>query len=116
MIVGQLALEDPTGIDRLVVCARLKPGTDERVSDLIAEGPPFDPATAGFARHTVYRAGDEVVFVFEGARIADLLGAIINDPLRSDAIMRWASVVRGRPRIARPVYTWEADTGTRGAP
>lgn len=94
--------------NRLVVCARLKPGSDERVSQLLAEGPPFDLAKAGFARHSVYRAGDEVVFVFEGARIADLLGAIIDDPFQSEVVMRWAPVVRGRPRIARPVFNWEA--------
>jgi hypothetical protein len=102
-------------MDRIVVCARLRPGTDEQVSALIAAGPPFDPGAAGFSRHAVYRAGDEVVFVFEGARVQELLGAILNDPLRLHAITRWASVIQGRPRMAEPVYWWEAPQGDDGS-
>jgi hypothetical protein len=99
---------------RLVICARLRPGNDEAVAELIRAGPPFDPGRAGFARHTVYQANDEVVFVFEGRSVDQLIGQIINNPARIGVVKAWAPLLAGRPRIAREVYHWEAqDTGGR---
>ena len=51
---------------RLVVAARLKPGTRARAAELVAEGPPFDPRGSGLISHGVYLSEHEVVFAFEG--------------------------------------------------
>jgi hypothetical protein len=51
-------------MEQLAIVARLKSGAEPRARELIASGPPFDPAESGFDRHAVYLSVDEVVFVF----------------------------------------------------
>lgn len=97
-------------MDQLAVVLALKPGSAERVSALLAAGPPFDVGATGFERHSVYRAGDFAVFLFEGSvaedRHADLLGDFFEATLQA-AFADWSDVLEGEPHIARQVHAWE---------
>ena len=96
---------------RLAVTAKLRPGNLDRVSELIKEGPPFDPGAAGFDRHAVYLGNDEVVFVFEAASAEQLVGNVVNDPAISAAFGSWGPLLDGTPTLAQPVYHWERTNG-----
>ena len=53
--------------DRLAVIARLRPGSRERAIEILANGAPYELGEAGFRRHSVFLAEEDVVFLFEGA-------------------------------------------------
>jgi hypothetical protein len=94
-------------MDRLVVTLKIRKGTEERAAELIAEGPPFDPADIGLARHAVYLGGDLVIFTFEGEDVEQRVRSLINDPVRSTAFTHWAPLLAGRPALAHEVFHWE---------
>jgi nucleotide-binding universal stress UspA family protein len=96
-------------MDRVAVTVHLRPGSEERVAELLADGPPFDPGRIGLARHTVYAQGDTVVFVFEGEELERKLSALLNDRLRSGAFAAWAALVANEPRLAHAVYHWDRE-------
>ena len=48
-------------MDRLMIIARLREGTQPEAEDLIAAGPPFDLDELGFHRHAAYLTAGEVV-------------------------------------------------------
>lgn len=93
-------------MDRLVVTARLIPGSRGRAAELIAEGPPFDPKGSGFVSHGVYLSEEEVVFVFEGPSAEYLVRDIINDPVRAARFSAWAPLLDGFPHMARESWYW----------
>lgn len=95
-------------MDRLMIVARLKPGSRERVQALLEAGPPFDPDEPGFERHSVFLSGSEVVFLFEGAHVERVVDAIVNDPELSGRFAQWAEVVEWPPHIAHERYAWQA--------
>jgi hypothetical protein len=92
-------------MQRLAVIARLKEGTTERAAELIAEGPPFDPRAAGFERHSVFLAADQIVFVFEGGSLAPLV-RMLREADDTGALGAWSEVIEGIPHVAREVYAW----------
>jgi hypothetical protein len=95
---------------QVAIVARLKDGAEPRAAELLAKGPPFDPAERGFERHTVYLSATEVVFVFEGHEVDSTLDEMIGEPfswLLSAALNEWRTLVDESPRIARPAYAWE---------
>ena len=97
-------------MDRVAIIARLKKGAAARASELIAEGPPFDPAEARMVRHSVYLSADEVVFVFEGHQVEWAVDDLIDGPFHPRirrALARWREIVDGSPRIARERFGWE---------
>ncbi len=96
-------------MQQIAIVARLRPGMEPRAHNLIADGPPFDPAEAGLNRHAVYLAADEVVWVFEGPEVEQIVEDMIDLPFHwrlADAFAAWRPLLAGQPRIARPVYTW----------
>jgi hypothetical protein len=96
-------------MEQLAIVARLKSGAEPRARELIASGPPFDPAESGFERHAVYLSVDEVVFVFEGHQVEWDVDRLVDEPfpwLLTDAIEDWRPLLEGQPRIARPAYSW----------
>jgi len=93
-------------LERIGVVVELAPGTHERAEELLAEGPPFELAESGFARHTVFVAEDLVVFVFEGENVERQVSALADHPITSAALSRWAPILAGTPRIAREVFAW----------
>jgi hypothetical protein len=95
-------------VQRLAVIAKLKPDSEDRAEELIKQGPPFSPRTAGFERHSVFLTGDHVVFVFEGGNLKELLMSIVKDPASAGAFGNWERIIEGMPRVAREVYCWES--------
>jgi hypothetical protein len=95
-------------VQRLVVTLKLRKGTQERAAKLIGEGPPFDPAELGVARHAVYLGDDLVIFAFEGEDVEQRVRSLINDPVRSASFAAWTPLLAGRPALAHEAYYWEA--------
>lgn len=98
-----------SSVERLVVTLRLRKGTQERAAELIAAGPPFDPADLGLARHAVYLGNDLAIFAFEGEDVEERVRMVVNDPVRSASFAAWVPLLAGRPALAHEVYYWEAD-------
>jgi hypothetical protein len=98
-----------TSVERLVVTLKLRKGTQERASKLIAAGPPFDPADLGLARHAVYLGDDLVIFAFEGEDVEQRVRVVIDDPVRSASFTSWVPLLAGPPALAHEIYYWDAD-------
>jgi len=95
-------------VQRIVVVAKLKPGSERAAADIVRSGPPYDPAEIGLARHGVYLGGSDVVFVFEGRKVEQQLRDLLNDPAASPAFAVWAPLLEGTPSIAHELFYWEA--------
>lgn len=99
-------------MEQIAIVAGLKDGMHERAKALLEEGAPFDPASEGFTRHTVYLSSREVVFVFEGHEVEWVVDDVVTEPFRwsvADAFDAWRPLVEGEPRIAHVVYSWERE-------
>jgi hypothetical protein len=97
-------------MEQLAIVARLRAGVEPEAAELLAAGPPFDPAEQGFTRHAVYLSAGEVVFVFEGPEVEWIVDGMVDDPFRwrvIEALDAWRPLVEGQPRIARAMYVWE---------
>jgi hypothetical protein len=94
-------------VERVVVTARLKEGSEARARELVAAGPPFDPRRARLAQHSVYVGQGLVVFVFEGDGVAQQLSHLVNDRLNSASFSAWAPLLAEQPRLAHEVYHWD---------
>ena len=95
-------------VERLVVTLKLRDGMQARAADLIAAGPPFEPADLGLKRHSVYLGDDLVIFVFEGEDVDKRVGALVNDPVPSASFAAWTPLLAGTPALAHENYHWEA--------
>ena len=100
--------DHPSIDERVAIVARLLPGSRDRAADIIAEGPPYGLALAGFRRHSVFLADEAVVFVFAGPRVEGLVRRLVNDRARSAAFSAWAPLLDGTPVLAREEFYWEA--------
>jgi hypothetical protein len=98
----------PDTAERVAVVAGLKEGAREEAMQLIAAGPPFDPAAHGFERHAVYLSASEVVFLFEGASAGRRLAGLVDDMETSAFFGAWAPLLEGTPRLAHEFYFWKA--------
>jgi len=95
-------------VERVVVTARLKRGSEDAAADIVRAGPPYDPREIGLVRHGVYLGGSEVVFVFEGPNLEQELLDLLNDPATSAAFAVWGPLLEGSPSIAHELFYWEA--------
>jgi hypothetical protein len=95
-------------IERVAVVAKLRPGSRERASQILAEGAPYDLGEAGFRRHSVFLAAEAVVFVFEGSGVDELVRDLVDDPTRSAAFSVWGPILEETPALAREEFYWEA--------
>ena len=86
--------------------AQLRPGSEEQAKQLVAAGPPFDPATLGLTSHDVYLSPRSVVFVFEGPEVERSVSDLVNDPASSGSFSAWGPLLDGSPAIARSAYHW----------
>ena len=96
--------------DLLVVTVPLRKGAGERVRQLIAQGPPFDPSGTGLERHRVLITERDVIFLFEGRNVRETAERLLSDPGVWRAAIEWRGCFAGPPRLADDLYTW-----TRGA-
>ncbi len=95
--------------ERLAVVARLRRGSRERAQEIIAAGPPYELREAGFRRHSIFLAGETVVFVFEGPEIRTLVSKLIDDPASSASFSVWAPLLARTPMLAHEEFSWEAE-------
>ena len=103
---------DPSNDERVAIIARLLPGSRDRAAEILAKGPPYGLALAGFHRHSVFLADEAVVFVFAGPRVEGLVRGLVNDRARSAAFSAWAPLLDGTPVLAREEFYWEAGQAT----
>jgi hypothetical protein len=99
-------------MEQIAILGRLKSSAEPRAAELIAEGPPFDPAGSGLERHTVYLCADAVLFVFEGKEVEWIVDSLVDEPFHwplLSALDEWRPLLEGNPRIARPAYTWKRE-------
>jgi nucleotide-binding universal stress UspA family protein len=99
-------------MERVVITARLKEGSEAGARKLVAAGPPFDPHQVGLARHGVFVGNDVVVFVFEGHGVERQLSQLVNDRLNSAAFSAWAPLLAEQPKIAHEAYHWDPQEDT----
>src|SRR5439155_27030381 len=82
---------------RLVLTARLRPGTRERALEL-AGSIPAQLGTSGFERLGVYLSELEVVFLIQARDCALLPREILDDPVRATAASPWLALLAAPPR------------------
>ena len=112
------SLTHPEDGDTLVVVVPLKPGCLNHARDLLAKGPPLDPASLGLRSHEVYLGESEATFVFNGSNVQARMSNAIRQPALWRAGLAWQRCFAGAPRIFRavtplgfesePVYRWRA--------
>jgi hypothetical protein len=93
---------------RLAIVARLRPGSRERAREILAAGPPYELGEAGFRRHSIFVAGDTVVFVFEGEGVEASVSKLIDDPASAASFGTWAPLLEGTPTLSHEEFHWEA--------
>jgi hypothetical protein len=105
--------------EQVEVVVPLKKDRLGRARELVAEGPPFDPAALGLRRHEVFLTTDEAIFVFVGRGVRRTLQRATRDPSLWRVGLAWRDCIGGRPHLAaeakmgrtrslQPVYTWTA--------
>lgn len=105
-------------MERVAIVAHLKEGSEERATELIAKGAPFDLAETGIERHSVYLSASEVVFVFEGHQVEWMVDELIDGMFHYElhrAFEQWRPIVDGPPRIARERFGWQRDAAKDAA-
>jgi hypothetical protein len=95
--------------ERLAIVAKLRRRSRERAQEIIAAGPPYELNEAGLRRHSIFLAGDTVVFVFEGPGIHTLVSKLIDDPASAGSFSVWAPLLAGTPALAHEEFYWEAE-------
>ena len=84
----------------------LKPGALAGVRELVAQGPPFDPARTALTQHELLLTEQEAIFVFE-TQSEDGLAALLGQLDILAAAVAWRDLVAGPPRLAAVAYAWE---------
>jgi hypothetical protein len=100
-------------MERYIIAARLKPGKTTEAEQMLATGPPFDPADVGLSSHAAYLTSDDVYLLFEGETARTTALQLAREHFVD--VSRWQGVVNGLPsRVAevphgaRCVYRWTA--------
>ncbi len=115
-----LATEHADSGEEVAVIVPLKKGRMAQAKELVAHGPPFDPAALGLTRHDVFLTADKAIFVFAGAHVRAKLERMTRDPTLWRVGIAWRGCIGGRPRLAaasdtrpgsddQPVYSWAAN-------
>jgi hypothetical protein len=116
-LLASLANEHAEGNEQVAVVLPLRAGRLWRARELVAQGPPFDPAVLRLRKHEVYLTEAEAIFVFEGRNVRRMIERLTHDPTLWQAGLAWRSCIGGRPRLitetrhlvdAQPAYSWAA--------
>lgn len=91
---------------KATVVVPLREGALERVRELVAHGPPFDPEEAELTRHELLLTDGEAIFVFEAESDEGLRALLVRVDLWA-AAAQWSELVAGPPRLADSAYSWE---------
>jgi hypothetical protein len=127
-LLATLANPHDDSSEQMAVIVPLKKGRLARAEELVAQGPPFDPAALGLKRHQVFLSARAATFVFAGPHARATLERATTDPTLWRVGLAWRGCIAGRPRVstapkvqpedgARLVYAWAADAQqARGTP
>lgn len=96
-------------VEQVAVVLPLRPGGLGAARELVAEGPPFDPAEAEIERHAVFLTEREAIFVFSGSDACDHVRSFMDDMAVWHAADRWAACLDGPPRLAEATFSFSAD-------
>ena len=96
----------PGAFARVALIVPLRKECGDLARGLIAEGPPFDPQTAGLERHHVLLSDREAIFVFEGTAPREALEQLAGNPDLWRAAIAWRGCIAGKPRVAEGLYSW----------
>jgi len=115
-MLSELAFAHADVHEQVAVVLPLRKSRLSRARELVAQGPPFDPALLGLRKHEVFLTDKEAVFVFEGQNVRRMLERLTRDPTLWQAGLTWRSCVGGRPRLLAeayradtpPAYSWVA--------
>jgi len=91
---------------KATVVVPLEEGAIDKVRELVAQGPPFDPAGTPLIRHELLLTTHEAIFVFETETEVGLQ-ALLNQLDVWAAAAAWGELVAGPPRLASAAYAWE---------
>ena len=103
--------------DELAVRVSLKEGCLGRARELLAKGPPLDPAKLGLSGHEVYLREGEAVFVFRGSDVQTRISRALAHPAVWRAGLAWQRCFATAPKIVdaaevwlepEPAYAWSA--------
>jgi hypothetical protein len=92
---------------RVAVVARLRPGSRDDAAQILADGPPYAIGASGLRRHSVFLGERDVVFMFEGPGVEQLVRLLVNDRAASSAFSRWGPLLEGTPSLCREQFYWE---------
>lgn len=117
-----LATEHADNGEEVAVIVPLKKGRMAQAKELVAHGPPFDPAALGLTRHEVFLTADKAIFVFAGAHVRAKLERMTRNPTLWRVGIAWRGCISGRPSLAaasearpgtddQPLYSWAANGG-----
>jgi hypothetical protein len=104
--LAELISEQAASSSRAAIVVPIRPEKADRVRELLAQGPPFDPASTSLERHEVYLTEREVIFVFEGPGVQTLARELVKSPAAWRAASAWRECISGRPVAAEPAYSW----------
>jgi hypothetical protein len=105
--------------DLLAIRVPLKPGCLSRARELLAKGPPLQPALLGLSGHEVYLSENEAVFVFRGPNVRAQLSQAVRHPAIWRAGLAWQRCFAAPPRIVDdtplnldpvPAYRWTEES------
>jgi hypothetical protein len=103
--------------DVLAILVPLRPGCVRRARELLAKGPPIDPASLGLTGHDVYLDDDRAIFVFRGSNVRAQAERAFHHPAVWRAGLAWQRCFASAPRIidpadlpghASPDYHWRS--------
>jgi len=103
-------------LEQIVVVVPLRPGSAERAKELLAAGPPFEPAEFELDEHEVFVGEREAVFVFQGRGVREALQQAAGEPELWRAGLAWRGLLGGRPRMIERAYHWSRPHSTSGSP
>jgi hypothetical protein len=92
--------------DVLAVRVTLKEGCLGRARELLAKGPPLDPASLGLSRHEVYLRESEAVFVFRGSDARARVSKALAHPAVWRAGLAWQRCFAAAPQIIDAAEVW----------
>jgi hypothetical protein len=113
--LAELISERAESYGRSTIVVPIRPEKTDSVRELIAQGPPFDPAATTLERHEVYLTDREVIFVFEGPDVQTLARELVRSAAAWRAAAAWRDCIAGRPVTAERAYSWTRG-GEPGAP
>ena len=99
--LAALATRHADSGEQVAVIVPLRKGCVAKAKELVAQGPPFDPALLGLSRHEVFIRGREAVFVFTGPHVREKLERATRNPTLWLAGLAWTAQ-RGRLPSRRP--------------